>query len=206
LRHRPLGQGGALAERREDRAPDLGRLVGGLRQADRHGLCPPRSRRRWHEAQGADVAAGVGRGRRRGQPVRPVERAHPRGRLGPPESSHRNKKRGWFRPLFFVSRGLSDHPAAFAASSSQQASASPAYMSVGPPPIWIAMASTSPSSSRVAPAFISASTWKLMQGEQRSASAMPRATYSFSFSESGPLSFTALESVAKPCVAPGTAL
>ena len=45
-RRRPLGPRGALRRRREGRPPDLRRLLGRLRQVDRHGLRPPRPRRR----------------------------------------------------------------------------------------------------------------------------------------------------------------
>jgi dimethylglycine dehydrogenase len=78
---RPLGQGSAGTKRRKDRAPYLGRLFGGLRQADRHRLCPARPRQGRPKTESPDADRTVGRRNRRGQPLRPEERDHPQGRV-----------------------------------------------------------------------------------------------------------------------------
>ena len=77
----PLGPRGAGAGWPEGRAADLGRVLGRVRQADRHRLCPPGSGRHRTEAAGPDAARVVERRNRRGQPLRPEERDDPPGRL-----------------------------------------------------------------------------------------------------------------------------
>jgi dimethylglycine dehydrogenase len=51
----PWGREGLFADATEGRAPDLGRLFGAFRQADRHGLRLAGACRGWHEAEGAHV-------------------------------------------------------------------------------------------------------------------------------------------------------
>mgnify|MGYP000585478356 CR=1 FL=1 len=80
------------------------------------------------------------------------------------------------------------------ASSSHAASAWAAYISAGPPPIWIAMPRISPNSSRVPPDFISASTWRLTQGSQRCVTAIASATNSRCFLSKAPSAIAPAES------------
>jgi glycine cleavage system aminomethyltransferase T len=67
-------------------APSVGRLTSGgwsagLWQADRHGLCPPRSGRAGHQAEGPHVPRVLGCRGDRGQPLRPDQRPDPHRRL-----------------------------------------------------------------------------------------------------------------------------
>ncbi len=78
---RPLGPRGALCRREPGWAPHLRRLFGRLRQVDRAGLCRARARRGRHTADGADAGPALARRDRPGQPLRPGECAHPRGRI-----------------------------------------------------------------------------------------------------------------------------
>lgn len=58
----PLGPRGALRRRDAGGTADLRRLFRRLRQVDRHGLRPPRSRGSRHSPQGPDAGEAPGRG------------------------------------------------------------------------------------------------------------------------------------------------
>ena len=78
----PWGREALYHEGEQRRPPDLGRLLGRLRQVDRPRLRAARPREAGDAARGADAGAAVAGGGHRRQPLRPGERPDPRRRLG----------------------------------------------------------------------------------------------------------------------------
>ena len=77
----PWGREALSVRRGQGRTPHLGRLVGRLRQVDRHGLRPAGPRGARDKARGADAGPPLARDGDRGQPLRPDERPPSRRRL-----------------------------------------------------------------------------------------------------------------------------